>query len=89
MIARRYEHRPLLAIDAVSTAKALRLPRDLTGVDVLFANEDEARAMLGADSGAGAPELARALHERGAAAVVLTRGARRRRRLLGRGKRRG
>jgi pseudouridine kinase len=51
---------PRLAIDAVSTVKALRLPQDLRGLDLLFANEDEARA----------------LGTRGAEANVITRGAR-------------
>jgi pseudouridine kinase len=62
-----------LAVDAVSVAKAARLPRDLAGLDLLFLNEAEAEAILGA---ALAPEgAARALRERGAAALVLTRGA--------------
>lgn len=70
-----------LAVDAVSTAKALRLPDDLAGVDVLFLNLDEASAALGEPVPARARDaetacrLARSLRERGAAAVVLTRGA--------------
>jgi pseudouridine kinase len=67
---------PPLAIDAVSTAKAARLPRDLHGLDLLFLNDGEAQALLGADAASEAPKAARALRERGAAAVVLTRGAR-------------
>ena len=35
-----------LAVDAVSTAKVARLPADLTGVAVLFCNQDEAQAWL-------------------------------------------
>jgi pseudouridine kinase len=65
-----------LAIDAVSIAKVQRLPRDLHGIDVLFVNVDEARVLLGdgaPDRPAG--EIAQALRDRGAAAVVLTRGA--------------
>jgi pseudouridine kinase len=70
-----------LAVDAVSTAKALRLPDDLTGIDVLFLNLDEAAAILGEPVPARATDaetvrrLATALRGRGAAAVVLTRGA--------------
>jgi pseudouridine kinase len=67
---------PPLAIDAVSTAKAQRLPGDLRGLDLLFLNEDEARALLGDGAAADMLELARAVRARGAAAVVLTRGAR-------------
>lgn len=64
-----------LAIDAVSIAKVCRLPRDLHGIDVLFLNLDEARAVLAA--GPAPPDvLARALRVRGAGAVVLTNGAR-------------
>jgi len=67
---------PRLAIDGVSTAKALRLPHDLRGLDLLFANDDEARALLGAGDELDAVEVARGLRGRGADAVVLTRGAR-------------
>jgi len=66
---------PPLAIDAVSIAKAERLPRDLHGVDLLFLNTDEARALLGTEAVDDLAAAAR-LRERGAAAVVLTRGAR-------------
>jgi len=41
----------------------------------LFVNEDEARALLGGAAGASAGDVANGLRERGAAAVVLTRGA--------------
>ncbi len=67
---------PPLAIDAVSIAKTERLPRDLHGLDLLFLNEDEARALAGAKPRSNARDVARALRERGAEAVVLTRGAR-------------
>lgn len=61
-----------LAVDAVSLAKAKKLPHDLTGVDVLFANLDEARALVGNV----APEICAArLLERGADSVVITLGA--------------
>jgi pseudouridine kinase len=64
-----------LAIDAVSIAKVQRLPRDLRGIDVLFVNADEARVLLGEGAPECAPaDIAQALRERGAAAVVLTQG---------------
>jgi pseudouridine kinase len=65
---------PRVAVDAVSTAKVARLPGDLTGVDVLFCNGDEARAYLPhpvADDADAAAHLVAA----GAAAAVLTCGA--------------
>jgi pseudouridine kinase len=67
---------PPLAIDAVSTAKAMRLPRDLRALDLLFLNEDEARALLGGRAPGDARKLARAVRALGAEAIVLTRGAR-------------
>ncbi|HEU0223602.1 MAG TPA: PfkB family carbohydrate kinase [Paracoccaceae bacterium] len=62
-----------LAIDAVSAPKALRLPKDLAGLDMLFLNLREAAACLGA----GLPPRAAIarLFERGAAGAVLTMGA--------------
>ena len=70
-----------VAVDAVSTPKAVRLPVDLTGVDVLFCNLDEARVLAGehlvaTDEVGAETELAAAVRRRGCAAVVLTRGAR-------------
>jgi pseudouridine kinase len=63
----------MLAIDAVSTPKVTRLPRDLTGVGVLFLNLDEARACL--DRPEVSPEAAaEALLARGAEQVILTLG---------------
>jgi pseudouridine kinase len=67
---------PPLAIDAVSTARARRLPRNLKGLDLLFLNDDEARALLGDAAPGDVRDVAGALRERGAEAVVLTRGAR-------------
>lgn len=55
-----------LAVDAVSVAKAPRLPANLSGIDLLFLNEEEAGACGG---------LA-AIARRGAANVVLSRGPR-------------
>lgn len=66
---------PPLAIDAVSTARVQRLPRDLKGIDLLFLNVDEAHALLGDDARGDARDVTDALRERGAEAVVLTRGS--------------
>jgi pseudouridine kinase len=66
-----------LAVDAVSTSKARRLPSDLAGVDLLFANLDEACAIAGADLVTPSPEdLVQSILHRGAGAVVMTLGAR-------------
>lgn len=70
-LARRQSR--MLAVDAVSMLKVLRLPRDLNGVGLLFLNLDEAQALLDKSS-APPQELAAALHERGAARVILTLG---------------
>jgi pseudouridine kinase len=61
-----------LAVDAVSRAKAARLPRDLAGIDLLFLNEAEAEVLTDEPSPA---EAARRLRRTGADAVVLTRGS--------------
>jgi pseudouridine kinase len=66
------QHSTMLAVDAVSAPKVMRLPRDLTGIGLLFLNLDEARAFLGAS--ASPPEAAEALLDCGAARVVLTLG---------------
>jgi pseudouridine kinase len=67
-----------VAVDAVSTPKVCRLPADLTGIEVLFCNRDEAAAYLAgtgaAPRRAGDAGLALALRAAGAAGVVLTRG---------------
>jgi pseudouridine kinase len=69
-----------VAVDAVSTAKVLRLPADLAGVDVVFCNLDEGRALVGHRGIAVPPgedtEVAAAVQALGAASVVLTRGRR-------------
>ena len=67
-----------VAVDAVSTPKATRLPADLAGITVLFCNREEARAWLAHRTGDGGGDdtvLARRLRAAGAAGVVLTRGA--------------
>lgn len=63
-----------LAIDAVSAPKAARLPRELTGTDLLFLNGDEAAALLALEDPAPGPAAA-GLRAAGAVNVVLTRGA--------------
>jgi pseudouridine kinase len=62
-----------LAIDAVSLTKARRLPEDLAGVDLLFANLDEGRAIVGASPVTDSPEnIAQSILDRGAGALVMT-----------------
>lgn len=75
-LARASIARYKLAIGAVSEPKARRLPARLDPVDVLFINEGEACAYLGADRSAPAEELAAALLARGARSVLLTGGER-------------
>lgn len=67
------QHSPMLALDAVSTLKVMRLPCELDGVGLLFLNLDEAQALL--DQPSLPPhEITAALLKRGAARVVLTLG---------------
>jgi len=68
------EHELTLVLDAVSTSKAKRLPLSLHGVDMLFCNADEARAMLGDDIAKDTRDMATALCRRGARSVVVTAG---------------
>lgn len=63
-----------LAVNTVSVPKAVRLPHNLSAIDVLFTNVDEARAMLG-DTGQAPERLTAGLRERGAKGVVLTLGS--------------
>lgn len=65
-----------LAINTVSSPKALRLPGDISGIDLLFTNLDEAGAMLGREGSLSAVEAAVALLEAGAARAIVTEGAR-------------
>jgi pseudouridine kinase len=80
LIERKRAARFHLAIDAVSTPKVVRLPKDLTGIDLLFMNLDEAAAVLAADLPANADLRARALtaakglQARGAAEAIVTLG---------------
>jgi pseudouridine kinase len=61
-----------LVLDAVSVAKAKRLPADLGGAALVVMNADEAAACLGL---AGEPAaLAHHLHRRGAGAAIVTAG---------------
>ena len=77
LIVRKRGTRFKLAVDAVSTHKAERLPADLTGIDLLFLNKDEAETLLKLDIQYTLPPelIAQALCERGARQVVLTLGA--------------
>ena len=66
-----------LAVDAVSAPKAERLPPDLSGIDLLFLNLDEAAAILGEPIGhLSADSALPGLRSRGAQAIVLTLGRR-------------
>jgi pseudouridine kinase len=78
LIARKHGARFKLAVDTVSTPKSAKLPRDLTGIDLIFANHDEASVMLGAEDPARRPSLkeaAAALCKAGAREAIVTRGA--------------
>ncbi|WP_319519991.1 carbohydrate kinase [uncultured Martelella sp.] len=77
LIEKRPRSRFSLAVDAVSTPKVARLPRELKGIDLLFMNFDEACAWNDCDFTRdinGMMGAANALHEAGAAAVVLSCG---------------
>lgn len=78
LLARKQQGGFRLAVDTVSSPKALRLPDDLAAIDLLFTNEDEANTLLhrGDDDRLDAVDAARALRRRGAASVVVTMGAR-------------
>jgi pseudouridine kinase len=78
LVSRRGGARFRLAVNTVSSPKALRLPKDLSGVDLVFTNVDEASAIV---SGLDAParltpvDAATALRAAGAGAVIVTDGA--------------
>jgi pseudouridine kinase len=71
---RRIAGRYRLAVDAVSTPKVMKLGSALAGLDLLFLNLDEARALANLPR-ADAIEAARRLIALGAATVVLTLGS--------------
>jgi pseudouridine kinase len=75
LIARKHSARFRLAVDAVSALKVTRLPQDLTGIDLLFLNRDEAEALLDPHSFTAPEEAALALQARGASEVILTLGS--------------
>lgn len=67
-----------LAIDAVSVPKVMRLPEDLSNVDVLFMNLDEANAFLkltGDDRVSDETQAAKALCNHNPAVAVVTNGS--------------
>lgn len=79
LIERRRNARFRLAVDAVSTHKVVRLPANLSGIDLLFMNIDEANARLartGAQSLDDAAEAARLLQQAGAREAIVTMGSR-------------
>jgi len=61
----------MLAIDAVSVLKVMRLPRDLNGIGILFLNLDEAQAFL-RHSNSLPDEAAETLLGCGAERIILT-----------------
>ena len=75
LIAGCLERKLPLVVDAVSTAKARRLPLNLNGVDMLFCNRDEARAILGEELPPDPVAMATALCQRGVRSAVVTAGA--------------
>lgn len=77
LISRKASARFKLAIDTVSSPKSIRLPSNLSGIDLLFTNHDEANTILGvgdAEDRLAPREAAQALYERGAREVVVTMG---------------
>lgn len=68
------EHDLPLIVDAVSVNKAGRLPLNLNGVDLLFCNREEARAILRTNQPIETAALAQALCRRGAGSAVVTAG---------------
>jgi pseudouridine kinase len=72
---RRVGARFRLAVDAVSARKVMRLEGDLSGIDVLFLNMQEAVALTGGDGSESPLALVATLQGRGAESVVLTVGS--------------
>jgi pseudouridine kinase len=77
LLARKDGARFKLAVDTVSTPKAARLPKDLSGVDLLFTNFDEANTLLGlsGDARLQPSHAAEALRASGVGEVIVTMGA--------------
>lgn len=69
------EHDLPLVIDAVSVNKAHRLPLNLNGVDLLFCNRDEARAILRNEQPMATAAMAQALCQRGAGSAAVAAGS--------------
>lgn len=68
-----------LAVDTVSVSKAKRLPQELSEIDLLFTNGDEAASVIGPDKGLQNEDVtvaATLLRERGADGVIISDGAR-------------
>jgi pseudouridine kinase len=76
LLSRKHGARFKLAVDTVSSPKAMRLPDDLSGIDLLFTNHDEANAMLGREGEARLEpaRAAEALRRKGAGEVIVTMG---------------
>ena len=67
-----------LAVDTVSVSKAKRLPKDLSAIDLLFTNRDEAASILEEYQifeTVDVSQTAKLLRERGVQGVVITDGA--------------
>lgn len=76
LVAERRKRGFRIACDSVSTSKAAKLDGALGGIDLLFTNSDEARAIGASTQSADNDEgQAKRLHQAGATAVVLTLGA--------------
>lgn len=78
LLSKKSGSRFRLAVDTVSAPKALRLPQDLSNVDLLFLNLDEAHSLLRHASDAPRLSAEQALNEllaRGVVRIVMTMGA--------------
>ncbi len=78
LLAKKSGSRFQLAVDTVSAPKAQRLPQDLSAVDLLFLNMDEAQSLLGHPAEAArltSEQAIKALQARGVARIVMTMGA--------------
>ena len=67
----------MVAVDTVSVSKAKRLPSNLSQIDILFTNKDEAISVLGLDDNLKTyklDEITKQLRSTGAKGVVLTDG---------------